>query len=177
MCFGVVAMAAPSPASSSVSGNSVVVTVISETPHTTPASTTSPVAVQAAAENMTVEEFVNNTVASVPGVEDAIPVGVPSGAIINGVKANYSILMTKSTKAVAAEAATLGKKVLNVFALRNKPAGEVQISLYSPKVVAGQKISVYQKIDGKWVLCKSSVRAEHIDVILVGNGPVAVVLN
>jgi len=164
MTFGMVAMAAPSPSASTVVA--------------TPAEAAlQAVKTQAAAAGMTTEEFVNNTVTSAPGVEDAAPVGIPTGAYINGVKTNYTVRMTKSTAAVAAEAKTLGKKVLNAFAVSNMPKGDIQIALYMPTVKAGQKISVYQKIDGKWVLCKSSVRAEHIDVILVGNGPVAVVLN
>ena len=159
MTLGMTAMAASSPSASAVKAK-----VASE----------SPVVAAAAKENMTVEEYVNNTVVTAPGVENAVPMGVPQGAIINGVKTNYPIAITKASKDIAAEAAKLGK-VLNVFGIKNKPAGTVQITIYSSKITADQKIAVYQKVDGTWVKLVSSVRAEHIDVVLAGKGPLAII--
>ena len=159
MTIGMTSMAAASPSASAVKAS---------------VSKEEAIAAAAASENMTVEEYVNNTVVSAPGVEDAVPMGVPSGGIVNGVKTNYSIVITKASKAVAAEAAQFGK-VLNVFGVKNTPAGTVQITVYSSKIKAGQKLAAYQKVDGKWVKLVSSVRAEHIDVVLVGRGPLAIV--
>ena len=128
----------------------------------------------AAKDNMSVQEYRNNMIESTPGVENAIPMGVPQGAIINGVKTNYPIRISKVSKEVALEAAQLGK-VLNVINIKNKPAGTVQITIYSSKIAAGQKVSVYQKVDGIWTKLVSSVRAEHVDVVLAGNGPLAII--
>lgn len=159
MTLGMTAMAASSPSASAVKAK---------------ATSVSPVAAAAAKENMTVEEYVNNTVVTAPGVENAVPMGVPQGAIINGVKTNYTVAITKASKNVAAEAAKLGK-VLNVLNIKSKPAGTVQITIYSSKIAAGQKIAVYQKVDEKWVKLVSSVRAEHVDVVLAGKGPLAII--
>lgn len=161
MTFGMTTMAASSPCASAVKAD-------------VEAAKTAAVEAAAASENMSVAEYVNNTIMSTPGVENAVPMGVPTGTIINGVKTNYSIVLKKVSKEVALEAAQFGK-VLNVLGIKNKPYGTVQITIYSPKIEAGQKIAVYQKVDGKWTKLVSSVRAEHVDVVLAGNGPLAII--
>ena len=123
---------------------------------------------------MSVGEYVNNAITSTPGIENAAVMGMPQGVIVDGVKINYTIRISKATKGDVASALSLGK-VLNVFKIKNNPFAKAQVTIWCPNVEAGQKITVYQVVDGQWKALTSSVRAQHIDVVLEGKGLVAVV--
>lgn len=158
MTFGVSVMAAPSPKASDV---------VDATP-----------AIEKVAGDLglSVEEFSNNAIISTSGIEDTEPVGVPQGILVNGKKVNYSIQIAKVSKAVAGSASEFanGKKVYNVVGFSKMPKGEVQFSIYCKSLKAGDKVSAYQLIDGKWVKLTSAVRDNHIDVLVSSNSPVLI---
>lgn len=162
MTMGMATMAADSPSASAVAASV-------------------PAAVQTAAaeRNMSVAEYQNNAVAEIAECPTVEPAGVPSGCYVNGVKTNYSLNIAKpnkaTTEAAKALATSVKGNVLSVMNLTNAPKGEVQFSIYCKSVAAGQKIEVYQLINGVWTKCVINVRAEHVDVKLAGNGPIVVV--
>ena len=170
MALGMSTMAAVSPSASAVAA----------TVEAAPANTTPAYVAEAAAENMTVGEYLNNAVATAPAgitgeaASEVKPIAVGTGAYINGVKTNYTIKLGKVDKNTALSASKLGK-IVNAFTLKNKPAGSVQIAVYCKSVKAGDKITVYQLVNGTWKKLVSSVRAEHVDVVLEGNGAVVIV--
>lgn len=162
MTFGMATMAADSPSAAAVA-----------------ASVPATVQTAAAERNMSVQEYQNNAVTEIADVPTVEPAGVPSGCYVNGVKTNYSLNLAKpnkvTTDAAKAQAAAVKGNVLSIMNITNAPKGEVQFSIYCKSVAAGQKIEVYQLINGVWTKCVINVRAEHVDVKLAGNGPVLVV--
>jgi len=156
MALGMSSMAAGSPSAAAVK-----------------AQVSAPAASTTVASPATAEE-VNNVVTKTPGIENAEVVGIPQGLLVDGVKINYTIKIAKVTKAEATSALSLGK-VLNVFKVKNNQFKNAQVAIWCPAIKAGQKVSAYQCVDGQWKKLVSSVRAEHIDVVLAGNGLVAIV--
>lgn len=166
MTFSMATMAAGSPSASAVKASA-------EASAPASSSADNSTAAAAAKDNMTVPEYVNNSVTKTPGIENPVTMGVSVGAIIDGVKTNYTVRIAGVKKAEAQSALSLGK-VLNVFKIKSKR--KCQISIWCPVITADSKVSVYQKkADGTWVKLTSSVRADHIDVVTNGEGLVAVV--
>ena len=168
MTIGTAVFAAPSPSSSAVSAES----------SSTKADPAAALEAAASSEGLSVQEYLNNAVTNVPGLAaaDVAPMGIPKGAIINGVNTNFSVRIAKPSKAqVQAGQKAISGKILNVLGIANKPAGTVQIAIYCKAIKADSKVGVYQLINGQLVKLVSSVRAEHVDVVLQGNGPVFVV--
>ena len=127
---------------------------------------------------LTVAEYRNAVVGHAFGIADVLTMGFKQGLIVDGVKNNYSLLARKSNINMAQSAKKFanGRKILGVFAVANNRYKQaVQADLYSKGFAAGQKIAVYQYINGAWTPITASVRAEHIDLVLQGSGDVLVI--
>lgn len=134
---------------------------------------------QAAAANMSVGEYVNNTATNAPGLEEATPVGQGGHVIINGAPSNVVFQIAKGTKAQVASAKELGGKLMNVVTTSSNIVGKfgtATVNFYMPGVVAGQQVEVYQLIDGVWVkLTVAEIRADHVVVNMTQHGTLAFV--
>lgn len=136
----------------------------------------------AAAANMTVGEYLNNAIVETPGVPDAMPVGQGGSILINGVKTNATVTLGKVTKATAeaalAQAAAVKGKLLNVMSTKVPGANfsVATVNFYLKGLAAGQKVAVYQLVDGAWVaLNVVECRADHVVVDMTKSGVIAFV--
>ena len=83
-----------------------------------------PAAVVSAAQDagMSVGEYVNNAIVTVPGITDATPVCQGGHVIINGAPSNFTFTLRKAKAAAVssakAQAAVLGGKVMNVVEVK-----------------------------------------------------------
>ena len=163
MTFSYAAFATPSPSAQAVSA-------------TTEDSLTTFFRQAAAEAGMSEQEYSNNSVVEIKGIEDVAPMGIPTGVYVDGKKINYSIRIFKLSKAdIEAVKAFAGKrKILNTFGIKNRYKQNIQASFYSPRIKAGDKVSVYQMVGKELVKLTSSVRDDHVDVVLQGTGYVVV---
>ena len=144
-----------------------------------------PAAVVSAAQDagMSVGEYVNNAIVEVPGIPDATPVCQGGHVIINGVPSNYTFSMGKpDTAAVSsaeAQAAALGGKLMNVVNVKAPISsfGTARVNYYMPGVKAGQKIAVYQLVNGQWkAVGVAEIREDHVVVDMTSLGTLAFVM-
>lgn len=164
----VCAFAASSPSASTVTPAATTTTTVEVIPAATVAA--------AASETKTVEEYVNNSIASTPGIETKTVVAQGGKTIINGVPTNLTFALQKVDKATATYAKSLGN-VLTVFNMKAPVKfKEALVPIYAKGVVAGQTITVYQLQNGVWVKVPATVRADHVDVALTMAGPIVFVL-
>ena len=165
MAFSTAVLAAPSPSAQAVSA-----TVASNNGGKT--------ALQQAAEEagMSEQEYSNNSVVTIDGIEDVAPMGIPTGIYLNGKKINYTIHIFKLSKAQikAIKEFAGNRKIINTCGVKNRYDQDVQTSFYCPKIKETDKVSVYQNVNGKMEKLTSSVRKEHVDVVLKGKGYVVV---
>ena len=167
MAFGMTTMAAESPSAAAVAAAD-------------PATVAGTVEYQAASVQMSVGEYVNNAVVSTPGLDSTTTYKVGSGekCIVNGVASNARLTLRKADKSTVesakAQAAKVGGTVMNVVATSaNCQYTTLGVNFYMPKVVAGQKIAVYQLIDGVWTpVTVNEIRQDHVVVTLSGKGAV-----
>ncbi|MBR6147124.1 MAG: hypothetical protein IKQ44_02075 [Lachnospiraceae bacterium] len=166
MAFSTAVLAAPSPSAQAVSA-----TVASNNGG-------GKTALQQAAEEagMSEQEYSNNSVVTIDGIEDVAPMGIPTGIYLNGKKINYTIHIFKLSKAQikAIKEFAGNRKIINTFGVKNRYDQDVQTSFYCPKIKETDKVSVYQNVNGKMEKLTSSVRKEHVDVVLKGKGYVVV---
>lgn len=134
----------------------------------------------AAAEGKTVGEYMNNAVVSVPGLENAVPVGQGGHVIINGAPSNqvFSVLKPSLDNVTSAKAfaSTLGGKVLNVVKVNASISKfrTARVNFYMSGITAGQNIKVFQIVNGQWLEVEvAEIRADHIVVDMTSLGTLA----
>lgn len=136
---------------------------------------------QAAAQRgLSAGEYYNNVVSSTPGVTDAMPVGQGGSILINGVPSNLTAALSRVSRAVAgsaqSQAAVLGGKLLNVVGLKFPAANfnTATVNFYVKGLADGTRIAARQYVNGQWIeVDVVESRADHVILILKGNGPVA----
>lgn len=149
-------------------------TVAPAAPAVAPAQDNIPTAVVAAAQSeaKTVEEYVNNAIASTPGMAQTTVIAQGGKSVINGVQTNLTFVLKKADKATVNYAKALG----NVMAVFNMKAPckftDAIVPIYAKGVVAGQVIKAYQLQNGVWVEIPAAVRADHVDVTITMAGPI-----
>lgn len=129
----------------------------------------------AAAEGKTVGEYMNNMVVTVPGLDNAIPIGQGGHVIINGAPSNqvFSVLKPALTNVNSAKtfAASLGGRVLTVGRISASVNGFqiARVNFYMKGVTAGQNIKVFQMVNGQWLEVEvAEIRADHVVVDMTG---------
>lgn len=134
----------------------------------------------AAAEGKTVGEYMNNAVATVPGLENAVPIGQGGHVIINGAPSNQVFSVLKPALAnvhsAKAYAAVLGGKVLNVVQVNAAINGfqTARVNFYMSGIVAGQNIKVFQIVNGQWLeVSVAEIRQDHVVVDMTALGTLA----
>ena len=166
MTFSGAAFAAPSPSAQAVSATVSTSNGGGKT------------ALQQAAEEagMSEQEYSNNSVVTIDGIDDVAPMGIPTGIYLNGKKLNYTIHIFKLGKPVIKSIKDFAgnRKIINTFGIKNGFDQNVQTSFYCPRIKATDKVGVYQKVGNEMVKLTSSVRDEHVDVVLKGTGYVVV---
>jgi hypothetical protein len=166
MAFSGAVLAAPSPSAQAVSATVSTSNGGGKT------------ALQQAAEEagMSEQEYSNNSVVTIDGIEDVAPMGIPTGVYLDGKKINYTIHIFKLGKPVIKSIKDFAgkRKIINTFGIKNRYDQNVQTSFYCPRIKATDKVSVYQKVGNEMVKLTSSVRDEHVDVVLRGTGYVVV---
>ena len=165
MTFSGAVFAAPSPSAQAVSA-------------TATSNNGGKTALQQAAEEagMSEQEYSNNSVVTIDGIDDVAPMGIPTGIYLNGKKLNYTIHIFKLGKPVIKSIKDFAgnRKIINTFGIKNGFDQNVQTSFYCPRIKATDKVGVYQKVGNEMVKLTSSVRDEHVDVVLKGTGYVVV---
>lgn len=138
------------------------------------------IAAAAAAEGKTVGEYMNNAVATVPGLDNAVPVGQGGHVIINGAASNqvFAVLKPTLTSVHSAKmfAAALGGRILNVVRINASISGfqTARVNFYMRGVKAGQNIKVFQNFNGQWLeLNVAEIRQDHIVVDMTSLGTLA----
>ena len=165
MTFSSAVLAAPSPSAQAVSA-------------TASTNSSGKTALQQAAEEagMSEQEYSNNSVVTIDGIENVAPMGIPSGIYLNGKKINYTIQIFKLGKADINKIKQFAgkRRIINTFGVKNRYKDNVQASFYSAQLKKGDKVGVYQNVDGQLTKLTSSVRDEHVDVVLQGTGYIVV---
>lgn len=138
------------------------------------------IAEAAAAEGKTVGEYMNNAVASVPGLDYVIPVGQGGHVIINGAPSNqvFSVLKPALANVHSAKAfaSTLNGRVLNVVRINASISGfqTARVNFYMKGIRAGQNVKVFQKFGGQWLeINLVEVREDHVVVDMTALGTLA----
>ena len=191
MILSMPVMAANSPTSGTTSPSASSTTTTKETPAVpTVTSTPAPAVIAssvpetivaaAEAEGKTVGEYMNNAVASLPGLTDVAPLGQGGHVIINGVPSNQTFSVLKPAAAHVSSAKTfassLGGKVLNVAQIKASVSGfkTATVNFYLKGTKAGQNVKVYQYVNGQWVaLTVAEIRADHVVVDMTSLGTLA----
>lgn len=128
----------------------------------------------AASAGMSVPEYRNNTIVSVPGLEGTLPVGQGGHVEINGAPSNYTITMVKPSKAEAAlaldKAAAEKGKVACFFGIKACGFKTAKVNFYVKGMKAGVKLVAYQYVDGVWKkVVINEIREDHVVVTLENN--------
>ena len=174
MTFGMAisAVAANSPSASAV----VATQTVAATQTTQTNDTTSVYAAPAAELNMTVPEYLNNVITSVPGLEgEALMVTGQGGHVeINDAPSNYTVTLIKPNKAdtdVAKEQAKKAKgKIVSFFGLKDFRFNTAKINFWVNGMQPGKKIDAYQLNNGVWTkVVVNEVRKDHVVVTLTKN--------
>lgn len=134
----------------------------------------------AEAEGKSVGEYMNNAVASVPGLTNVVPIGQGGHVIINGAPSNYTFSVLKPEKANVSSAKeyaeTLEGTILNVVKIDAKVKNfqTATVNFYMKGVVAGQNIKVFQLVKGEWVeVDVVEIREDHVVVDMTSLGTLA----
>ena len=139
----------------------------------------------AAAANMTVGEYRNNTVVETPGLDkaDTLPVGQGGHVIINGAATNVTFTCVKQNQATVEEAkklaGDLGYKVFNVLGVKGPGKFKVAtVNFYVKGLKAGKNVKVFQLVNGKLVEVKVvEVREDHVVVDMTQLGTLVFAAN
>lgn len=132
-------------------------------------------------EGKSIGEYLNNLVITVPGLDEAVPVGQGGGVIIDGETTGATISIQKPLLAhvdsAKSMASTIGGKVLNVVSVKTSAVfGTATVNFYMPGVTADQNIQVYQYDAGQWTSVNvSEVREDHVVADLTSLGIIAFV--
>ena len=177
-----------SPSASSVAGGSC--STQPETSSPSPVTASAPaveassvpadIVAAAAAEGKTVGEYLNNAVASVPGLDYVVPVGQGGHVIINGAPSNQVFSVLKPTLGIVHSAktfaASLGGRVLNVVRINASISGfrTARVNFYMKGVRDGQNIKVFQIFNGQWLEVEvAEIREDHVVVDMTSLGTLA----
>lgn len=138
------------------------------------------IAEAAAAEGKTVGEYMNNAVATVPGLDYVVPVGQGGHVIINGAASNQVFAVLKPTltsvHSAMTFAASLGGRVLNVVRINASISGfqTARVNFYMKGITAGQNIKVFQNFNGQWLeINLVEIRQDHVVVDMTSLGTLA----
>ncbi|NBJ94036.1 hypothetical protein [Parablautia muri] len=181
MVFSLPVMAATSPSASAVvaSSSSKAKAAAADTSDTVEGVPSSVVSA-AASVGMSVGEYMNNAVVSVPGLDSVTPIGQGGHILINGAPSNVTFNLSKPVLAAVnsakAQAAALGGKVLNVVKVSSHIGGfnTAQVNYYMKGVKTGQLVKVYQLVNGQWVeLTVAEIRDDHVVVDMTSFGTLA----
>lgn len=132
----------------------------------------------AAASNMTVGEYRNNAVVSIPGIGKTMPIGQGGHVIINGAPSNVTFNLMKPSQAEVSSAKTLNGSLLTVVGTKAaiRKFDTARVNFWLQGVVAGQNIKVYQLVNGVWVeVPVVEIREDHVVVDLNQHGVLAFV--
>lgn len=185
MLFTTPVLAAKSPAAADVSGDACKPQpedAVSASPDTAVEAPSVPayIAEAAAAEGKTIGEYMNNAVASVPGLDNVVPVGQGGHVIINGAPSNqvFSVLKPASANVYSAKAfaSALNGRVLNVVRINASISGfqTARVNFYMKGIRAGQNVKVFQKFGGQWLeINLVEVREDHVVVDMTALGTLA----
>ncbi len=138
--------------------------------------------VEAAADaaNLSVPEYVNNTILASAGVEGAAQVGQGGKIVVNGVATNMTITLSKVKDATAAKASLAENEKLVALFKANLPVGisgsNVNANFYVKGLTATDNVKVYMLVKGQWVeLTVTEIRADHVLVNLTQSGVIKIV--
>lgn len=136
-------------------------------------------------EDKLVGEYMNNAVSGIWAMDKVITVAQGDGAVIDGVKSDltFSVLKPELRRVYTAKnaAATMGGCVLNVVKVgipANLSYTTANVNFYTPGIVAGQNVKVYQYAYSEgdndiWnALNVTEVRDDHVLVDIPNNGGV-----
>lgn len=164
MAFAMPVLAAGSPSASAIEASYV----------------SAEVSAAAAAEGKSVGEYMNNAVTSVPGIDNAVPIGQGGHVIINGAPSNHTFSVLKPEKGNVTSAKeyaeTLEGTILNVVKIDAKVKNfqTATVNFYMKGVVAGQNIKVFQLVKGEWVeVDVVEIREDHVVVDMTSLGTLA----
>lgn len=181
MVFSLPVTAAPisgsiSPTASAVVSSSAAASDTSVPDTSAPVSAGS-VSAAAAEKGLTVEEYLNNVVVEVAGLESVTPIGQGGHVVLNGAPSNVTFTVGKpdaaAVKSAKAEAALLGGNILNVVSVSSVVGkfATAQVNYYLKGIKAGQNIKVYQLVKGLWVeLTVAEIREDHVVVDMTSLG-------
>lgn len=134
----------------------------------------------AAVRGMSAGEYYNNTVSSVKGLSNAIPIGQGGKIVINGVATNLTATLSKVNDAeisnAKGQAAFFGGRLFNI--LRADIPGVkfhmANVNFYVKGLAAGTHVVVRQLVNGGWIdVGVTELRADHIVLNLNNSGPIA----
>ena len=138
------------------------------------------VAQAAAAEGKTVGEYLNNALVTIPGLDNAVPIGQGGHVIINGAPSNqvFTLLKPASVDVSSAKtfAASLGGSVLTVTRVKASVSGfrTAQVNFYMKGIKTGQNIKVFQIVNGRWLeVDVTEIRDDHVVVEMTSLGTLA----
>lgn len=135
----------------------------------------------AAKDGKSIAEYFSNTVMTVPGLDEATPVGQGGNVVIDGKNTGATISIQKPLLAhvdsAKSMASTIGGRVLNVVGVETSAVFEkATVNFYLPGVTAQQNIQIYQYVAGEWVSVNVvEVRADHVVADLTSLGILAFV--
>ena len=127
-------------------------------------------------------EYMNNAVTGIWAMDEVVPVGQGGGVIVDGNATNltFSVLKPELSRVYSAKdfAATLNGTVLNVVKVgvpTNFSFDAANVNFYTPGIVAGQNVKVYQyNDDDTWTECNvTEVREDHVVVDVTSAGIIA----
>lgn len=129
-----------------------------------------------------VGEYMNNAVTGIWAMDKVVPVAQGGGVIVDGNETDltFSVLKPELSRVYSAKdfAATLNGTVLNVVKVgvpTNFSFDVANVNFYTPGIVAGQNVKVYQyNDDDTWTECNvTEVRDDHVVVDITSEGILA----
>ncbi len=173
-------MAVPMCVNASASPSAKAVAVTASTTQETTTVADSSVEAAASAANLSVSEYLNNTILAPAGVEGAAQVGQGGKIVVNGVTTNMTITLSKVKDATAAKASLAENEKLAALFKANLPVGisgsNVNANFYVKGLAATDNVKVYMLVNGQWVeLTVIEVRADHVLFNLTQSGVIKIV--
>lgn len=127
-------------------------------------------------------EYMNNAVTGIWAMDKVVPVAQGGGVIVDGnaTDLTFSVLKPELSRVYSAKdfAATLNGSVLNVVKVgvpTNFSFNVANVNFYTPGIVDGQNVKVYQYNDNDtWTECNvTEVREDHVVVDVTSAGIIA----
>lgn len=123
---------------------------------------------------MTIAEYRNNAIISVPGLEGNLPVGQGGHVEINGAPSNYTITMVKPSEAdvkLALDKAAAEKgKIVCFFGIKACRFKTAKVNFYVQGMKKGVNLVAFQYVDGVWKkVVINEIREDHVVVTLENN--------